>query len=70
MPDALKASADFTSQLENAVRSAKSPEELELRLADLLVPHTAPSELESLLARTMTAAAGFGALAVQAELKE
>jgi hypothetical protein len=36
----------------------------------LLAPRLAPSALEELLARTMTAAAGFGATAVQAETKE
>jgi phage gp29-like protein len=70
MPDALKASAEFVAQLENTVRSAKSRSELELRLADLLVSHTSPTELESLLARTMTAAAGLGAVAVRAEAGE
>jgi len=67
MPDALKASDKFINQLENVVKNAQSPEELELMLTDLLAPHTAPSEMESLLARTMTAAAGFGAVAVKAE---
>jgi phage gp29-like protein len=67
MPEALTASGKFISKLENAVRNAQSPDELELMLADLLAPHATPSELESLLARTMTAAAGLGALAVRAE---
>jgi hypothetical protein len=67
MPDALKASGKFITQVENVVRSAQSPDELELMLADLLAPHTAPSEMERLLSRTMTAAAGFGAVAVKAE---
>ena len=70
MPEALKAGGTFVTKLENAVRNATSLDALELALADLLVPHTTPSELEDLLARTMTAAAGFGAAAVQAEVKE
>jgi phage gp29-like protein len=67
MPEALKASGQFITQVENVVRRAQSPDELELLLADLLAPHTAPSEMESLLARTMTAAAGFGAASVHVE---
>ena len=70
MPEALKAGGTFVTKLENAVKNAESLDALELALADLLVPHTTPSELEDLLARTMTAAAGFGAAAVQAEVKE
>jgi phage gp29-like protein len=70
MPEALKTSGEFVTQLENAVKRADSPEELELLLAELLAPRTAPSELEDLLARTMTAAGGLGLLAVQAEAGE
>jgi phage gp29-like protein len=67
LPEALKASAAFVTQLENVVKKAQSLDQLELALADLLAPHATPSELESLLARTMTAAAGLGASAVRAE---
>ena len=70
MPDALKASGKFVTKLENAVKRAQSPDQLELMLADLLAPHAAPSELEALLARTMTAAAGLGLAAVRAEAGE
>jgi hypothetical protein len=67
MPEALKASGKFISKLEKAVKEAESPDQLELALVDLLAPSVAPSEMEDLLARVMTAAAGFGAAAVRAE---
>ncbi|MDR1398115.1 MAG: DUF935 domain-containing protein [Desulfarculales bacterium] len=71
MPEALQANAKFVTQLENAVKRAQNLDELELLLADLLASRAAsPSEIEDLLARTMTAAAGMGAAAVQAEAKE
>ena len=70
LPDALKASGEFVKQLENAVKNATSFDQLQLELAKLLAPRSTPSELENMLARTMTAAAGFGASAVQAEVKE
>lgn len=70
LPEALTANAAFIKQLENAIEGANSFDEVQLVLADLLAPRATPSELESLLARTMTAAAGFGAAAVQAEAKE
>jgi phage gp29-like protein len=67
MPEALKASGKFINKLEKAVKEAESPDQLELALVDLLAPSVAPSEMEDLLARVMTAAAGFGAAAVRAE---
>ena len=70
LPDALKASGDFIKQLENAVQNATSFDQLQLELAKLLAPRSTPSELEKVLAATMTAASGFGAAAVQAEVKE
>ncbi len=70
LPGALKASAEFVTKLENEIRSAKSYEELEEGLAALLSPSMAPDALESFLARAMTAAAGLGAAAVQAEDEE
>jgi phage gp29-like protein len=70
LPDALKASGEFINRIEKAVKNAESLDALELALADLLAPKTTPSELEDLLARTMTAAAGFGAAAVRAEADE
>ncbi|MDR1946532.1 MAG: DUF935 domain-containing protein [Desulfovibrio sp.] len=70
LPEAIKASGEFINQIEHAVKNAESLDALELALADLLAPKTTPSELEDLLARTMTAAAGFGAAAINAEAKE
>jgi phage gp29-like protein len=67
LPEALKASGKVISKIENAVKNAESLDALELALADLLAPQATPSELEDLLARTMTAAAGFGAAAVKEE---
>lgn len=70
LPDAVKASGEFVKKLENTVKNAASFDELQLELAKLLAPKTTPAELEKLLAATMTAAAGFGAAAVQAEAQE
>lgn len=70
LPQAIKANEVFVTQLEKAVKSAKSVDDLNLALAELLAPKMTPSALESLLASSMTAAAGFGATAVQAEAKE
>lgn len=70
LPDALTASAEFVTEVENAIRNAASFEDLEAALVDLLAPSMQPDALESLLARAMTAAAGHGAAAVQAEADE
>lgn len=70
LPDALKNSGEFIKQLENVVKNAASFDQLQFELAKLLAPRSTPSELEKLLARTMTAAAGYGAAAVQAEVRE
>ena len=70
LPGALRASADFVTKLENEIRTANSYEDLEEGLAALLSPLMAPDALESFLARAMTAAAGLGATAVQAEGEE
>ena len=70
LPAALRAGAAFVSQVEDAIRTAKSYEDLEEGLAALLSPLMAPDALESFLARALTAAAGFGAAAVQAEGEE
>lgn len=67
LPDAVKASAAFRKKIENAVNMATSPDDLQLRLADLLAPSATPDELETFMARAMTAAAGFGATAVHGE---
>lgn len=63
LPDALKASAEFCSQVENAVESAKSFDDLQLALADLLAGKVEDDELAKLMERSMVMAAGFGAAA-------
>ena len=63
LPDALKAGAEFCSQVENAVKSAKSFEELQLALADLLAGKVEGDDLAKLMERSMVMAAGFGAAA-------
>lgn len=63
LPEALKASAEFCSQVENAVASAKSFDELQLALADLLVGKLEDSELTKVMESSMIMAAGFGAAA-------
>lgn len=63
LPDALKAGAEFCSQVENAVKSAKSFEELQLALADLLAGKVEDDDLAKLMERSMVMAAGFGAAA-------
>ena len=70
LPDALKASGEFVTKVENAVKNAASFEELEGMLVSLLAPSMQPDALESLLIRAMTAAAGHGAASVQAEADE
>lgn len=70
LPDALKASAAFVKEVENAIKHATSFEELEGALVELLAPSMQPDKLESFLARAMTAAAGHGAASVQAEVEE
>lgn len=70
LPDVLKASGDFVKKVENAIQSATSFDDAELALVELLAPRMEPDELERLLARAMTAAAGHGAAAVQAEVDE
>ncbi len=67
LPRALGANRQFTARIEKAVKNADSYEELEDALAALLSPSLAPDKLEDVLACAMTAAAGFGACAVQAE---
>lgn len=67
LPDALTASREFVTEVENAVKGAKSFDDLQDALVELLAPSMTPSALESFLARAMTAAAGHGAASVQAE---
>jgi phage gp29-like protein len=68
LPDALKANDEFVTRLENAIKGADSFDAAELALVELLAPRTSPSALEDLLARAMTAAAGFGATAERVEI--
>lgn len=70
LPAALKSSRAFVTQVENAVTSAESFDDLQDALVELLAPSMAPDALESFLARAMTAAAGHGAASVQAEAEE
>lgn len=70
LPAALRASAEFVTEVENTVKAAKSFDELEEALAELLAPSMKPDELERFLARALTAAAGHGAGAVQGEAEE
>ena len=70
LPGALKASAEFVTRVENAVRKAASYDDLQDALVELLAPSMTPDALESFLARAMTAAAGYGATAVAAEEAE
>lgn len=63
LPDALKASAEFCSQVENVVESAKSFDELQLALVDLLAGKVEDDDLAKLMERSMVMAAGFGAAA-------
>ena len=70
LPKAIRSSRAFVSQLEDEIRSASSYEELEETLAVLLTPSMTPDELESFLARAMTAAAGYGATAIQTETED
>ena len=70
LPGALKASAEFVTRVENAVRKAASYDDMQDALVELLAPSMTPDALESFLARAMTAAAGYGATAVAAEEAE
>lgn len=70
LPEAVKHNATFITQLENVVQTATSFDALQLELVKLLAPRSSPSELENMLAAAMTAAAGFGAAAVQSEIQE
>ena len=70
LPDALKSSRKFVTEVENAIRKAESFDDLQDALVELLSPSMTPDALESFLARAMTAAAGHGAASVQAEDEE
>lgn len=69
LPKALKANANFSTELENIIKTATSFDGLQLSLAKLLAPKIQPSALENLLGETMTAAAGLGAAAINEEIK-
>lgn len=70
LPDALKSSRKFVTEVENAIRKAESFDDLQDALVELLSPSMKPDALESFLARAMTAAAGHGAASVQTEAEE
>lgn len=70
LPEALKANANFVSQIENAVAEAENFDDLQLALVELMAPRVKRDALESFLARSMVAAAGFGATAVYGESVE
>jgi len=70
LPDALKASSGFVTEVENAIRNADSFDDLQDSLVELLAPSMTPGELETFLARAMTAAAGHGAASVNTETDE
>lgn len=70
LPKALKASDKFVAEVEGAIRKAKSYDELQDSLVELLSPALTPAGLENFLACAMTAAAGHGATAVQAEVAQ
>lgn len=67
LPKALKASGAFVTEVENAIHQAKSLDDLQDALVELLAPSLSPGALEDFLACAMTAAAGHGAAAVEAE---
>lgn len=68
LPKALKASDKFVREVENAIHAAKSYDDLQDALVELLAPSLAPGALEDFLACAMTAAAGHGACAIQQEI--
>lgn len=69
LPKALKASEGFVKEVEKAVRAAKSYDDLQDALVELLAPKMTPDSFEEFLASALTAAAGHGAMAVEAEVE-
>lgn len=67
LPKALKSSSDFVGRVESAIRAAASYDDLQNALVELLSPSLTPHALEDFLACAMTAAAGYGSFAVNAE---
>lgn len=70
LPEAVRANEVFVKKIENAIFKAESFDAMQLALADLLAPSMDAGPLEELLTRSMIAAAGFGASAVQGEAAE
>lgn len=69
LPKALQQSEVFVGGVENAIRQAKSYDDLQDRLVELLAPAMKGNALENFLACAMTAAAGHGATAIEAEIE-
>ncbi len=69
LPKTLRASNAFVGEVEDAVRKATSYDDLQDRLVELLAPSMTPRTLENFLACAMTAAAGHGAAAIEAEIE-
>lgn len=70
LPKALKASDKFVGEVKKAIANARSFDDLNDRLVELVAPAMKPRDLENFLACAMTAAAGHGATAVQAEVED
>lgn len=70
LPKALRASNAFVGEVEDAIHQAKSYDDLQDRLVELLAPAMTPRTLENFLACAMTAAAGHGAAAIEAEIED
>lgn len=69
LPKALQASNKFVGEIEKAIHEARSFEELNDSLVELCSPALTPAGLENFLACALTAAAGHGACAVEAEIE-
>lgn len=69
LPKALQQSDVFVGGVENAIQQAKSYDDLQDRLVELLAPAMKGNALENFLACAMTAAAGHGAAAIEAEIE-
>lgn len=70
LPKALRESKGFVGEVEDAIHQAKSYDDLQDRLVELLAPAMTPRTLENFLACAMTAAAGHGAAAIEAEIED
>lgn len=67
LPEALRANAAFVTQLEKAVQTAESWNDLHLLLAEHLGRALEPDALESLLTELMLASSAYGHAAAEAE---